>query len=89
MRGIAGLLVMWSTLTTLIALAPADIPRINEVTIDWRVLLTASLTTILTGLLVGVLPAMSSATVNPQATCRTPAADPLGAGSDAAPAPHS
>jgi putative ABC transport system permease protein len=66
--GIAGLLVMWLTLNALIALAPADLPRINEVSIDWRVLLTASLTTLVTGLLVGVLPAMSSATINPQAS---------------------
>ena len=84
------MLVMWWTLTTLIALAPADIPRINEVTIDWRVLLTASLTTILTGVLVGVLPAMSSATRQPagQPAGRQPR-HPLAAGSDAAPAPHS
>ena len=66
--GIAGLLVMWWTLSALIALAPADLPRINEVRIDWRVLLAASLTTILTGLLVGVLPAMSSAAISPQAS---------------------
>ncbi len=78
--GIAGLLVMWSTLTTLIALAPADIPRINEVTIDWRVLLAASLTTILTGLLVGVLPAMSSATVNPQASLQDASRGSVGSG---------
>jgi predicted permease len=78
--GIAGLLVMWWTLTTLVALAPADIPRINEVTIDWRVLLAASLTTILTGLLVGVLPAMSSAAVNPQATLQDATRGSVGSG---------
>ncbi len=66
--GAVGLVVMWWTLTGLLALAPADIPRIHEVSIDWRVLLTAALTTIVTGVLVGVLPAMSSAGVNPQAT---------------------
>jgi putative ABC transport system permease protein len=66
--GIAGLLVMWWTLNALIAFAPSDMPRLDDIAIDWRVLLTASLTTIFTGLLVGVLPAMSSATVNPQAS---------------------
>ena len=64
--GLVGLVVMWWTLQGLIALAPADIPRINEVTIDWRVLLTAGFTTMITGVLVGVLPALSSASVNPQ-----------------------
>jgi putative ABC transport system permease protein len=78
--GVAGLLVMWSTLTVLIALAPAGIPRINEITIDWRVLLAASLTTIFTGLLVGVLPAMSSATVNPQASLQDASRGSVGSG---------
>lgn len=66
--GVVGLVVMWWTLNGLIALAPADIPRMNEVSIDWRVLLTAGMTTMLTGILVGVLPAMSSASVNPHLT---------------------
>ena len=66
--GIVGMFVMFWTLQGLIAMAPADIPRINEVSIDWRVLLSAALTTIATGVLVGVLPALSSASVNPQAS---------------------
>ena len=40
----------------------------NEVSVDWRVLLAAGVTTMLTGVLVGVLPALSSASVNPQAS---------------------
>jgi putative ABC transport system permease protein len=78
--GIAGLLVMWWTLTALIALAPPDLPRLNDITIDWRVLLAASLTTILTGLLVGVLPAMGSATVNPQASLQEASRGSVGGG---------
>ena len=66
--GVVGMFVMFVTLRGLLAMAPADIPRIDEVSIDWRVLLTAGLTTILTGVLVGVLPALSSASVNPQAS---------------------
>jgi putative ABC transport system permease protein len=66
--GVVGLVVMWWTLGSLIALAPADIPRMSEVSIDWRVLLIAGMITMLTGGLVGVLPAMSSAGVNPQAS---------------------
>jgi len=66
--GVLGLVVMWWTLQGLIALAPADIPRINEVSVDWRVLIAAAFTTLATGMLVGVLPAMSSAGVNPQAS---------------------
>jgi len=66
--GLVGMIVMWWTVQGLIALAPAGIPRINEISIDWRVLLAAGVTTMATGLLVGVLPALSSASVNPQAS---------------------
>ena len=66
--GIVGLIVMWWTVQGLIALAPAGIPRINEVSVDWRVLLAAGATTMITGVLVGVLPALSSASVHPQAS---------------------
>jgi putative ABC transport system permease protein len=66
--GLVGMLVMWWTVQGLIALAPADLPRIHEVSIDWRVLLAAALTTMATGILVGILPALSSASVNPQAS---------------------
>ena len=66
--GLVGMLVMWWTVRGLIALAPAGIPRINEVSIDWRVLLAAGLTTMITGILVGILPALSSASVNLQAS---------------------
>jgi putative ABC transport system permease protein len=66
--GLVGMVVMFWTLQGLLAMAPAAIPRINEVSIDWRVLLAAGLTTMITGVLVGVLPALSSASVNPQAS---------------------
>jgi putative ABC transport system permease protein len=66
--GVVGLIVMWWTVQALIALAPADLPRMDEVGVDWRVLLAAALTTMVTGLLVGVLPALSSASVSPQAS---------------------
>ena len=66
--GVVGMFVMWWTVQGLIAMAPADIPRIDEVSIDWRVLVAAAITTMATGVLVGVLPALSSASVNPQAS---------------------
>jgi putative ABC transport system permease protein len=66
--GVVGLIVMWWTIQALVAFAPADLPRMNEVGVDWRVLFAAAVTTMVTGVLVGVLPAMSSASVNPQAS---------------------
>ena len=66
--GLVGMIVMWWTVRGLIAFAPADLPRMDEVAINWQVLLAAGFTTMLTGILVGVLPALSSASVSPQAS---------------------
>jgi predicted permease len=66
--GLVGMVVMFWTVQALIAFAPPDVPRMSEVAINWRVLLAAGFVTILTGVLVGVLPALSSASVNPQAS---------------------
>jgi putative ABC transport system permease protein len=66
--GLVGMIVMWWTLRGLIALAHQGIPRITEVGVDWRVLMAAGFMTMFTGLLVGLLPAVSSAGVNPQAS---------------------
>jgi putative ABC transport system permease protein len=66
--GIAGMVVMFWTVQGLVAFAPADLPRMDEVAINWRVLLAAGVVTMITGVLVGVLPALSSASVSPQAS---------------------
>ena len=66
--GLAGMVVMFWTVQGLIAFAPPDLPRMSEVAINWRVLLAAGFTTVITGVLVGVLPALSSASVSPQAS---------------------
>ncbi len=66
--GLVGMLFMRWGVQALIALAPADLPRMNEVSVDVRVVLITSLTTMITGVLVGLLPAMSSAGISPQAT---------------------
>ncbi len=66
--GLVGMLIMWWSIQGFVALAPADLPRIDEVTVDLRVLAIAGLTTMLTGVLVGLLPALSASSVNPQAS---------------------
>jgi predicted permease len=55
--GIAGLFVAWMSLRVLIAQAPLAIPRLQDVAIDAHVLLFASLLTIGSTLVVGVLSA--------------------------------
>jgi len=76
--GLVGMVVMWWTIRGLTALAPAGLPRMNEVGVNWEVLLAAGLTTMLTGVLVGVLPALSSASVNPQASLQDASRGPVG-----------
>ena len=56
--GISGVLLgMWAV-DALVALAPADAPRLNEITLDPTVLVFASLLTVVTGILFGLAPAL-------------------------------
>ena len=66
--GLIGLLFTRWGMQALVALAPPDLPRMDEVSLDLRVVLVTTATTVVTGLLVGLLPALSSASVNPRST---------------------
>jgi predicted permease len=57
------LLAIWGT-HALVALSPANIPRVETVTIDARVALFLVCATVLTGLGFGLVPALQSSTVN-------------------------
>jgi putative ABC transport system permease protein len=59
--GATGLALARYGLTALLALAPAGIPRLDEVAIDRRVLLFTLAVTALTGLLTGLFPALRNA----------------------------
>jgi putative ABC transport system permease protein len=64
--GIAGLLLaVWGT-DLLLSIAPRAIPRVQDITLDWRVVLFTMIVTIGTGLLFGMMPAiqLSSADLN-------------------------
>ncbi len=56
--GIAGVLAASWTLRLFVSLVPAKIPRLNEVSLDWRVMLFGLLVSVLTGVLFGLAPAM-------------------------------
>jgi putative ABC transport system permease protein len=62
--GICGLgLATWG-LRLLVALSPAAVPRLTEIRLDWRVLTFVLGASLLTGIVFGVLPALTSARVN-------------------------
>jgi putative ABC transport system permease protein len=58
---LVGLVFGWLTLQAFLAMAPADIPRLNEVHIDGRVLLVTLLATTLCSLSFGIAPARRAA----------------------------
>jgi len=58
--GALGLLLAYWGLRSLIAIAPADVPRLNEIGIDWRVLVFTAVVSLLTGVLFGIAPALQS-----------------------------
>jgi putative ABC transport system permease protein len=62
--GLVGLFLAWWCTSALAALAPKEIPRLNEVGIDTTVLLFSLAATLLTGLLFGLAPAMHASRVD-------------------------
>src|SRR5262249_7394259 len=58
--GMAGLTTAVITPKTVLRFVPADLPRLGEVNIDWRVLGFALLISLATGLLFGLAPAIQS-----------------------------
>ena len=61
--GAAGVVTAVGTLRFILRFVPSNIPRLNEVRIDWVVLAFALLISILTGLVFGLAPAFHSARV--------------------------
>ena len=61
--GLAGIAAAFGTLRLILDVVPANIPRLNEVRMNWVVLAFALLISILTGLLFGLAPALHSAKV--------------------------
>ena len=55
---IAGLAVAWAGLQIVVTLRPADLPRLDETTLDGPVLLFTAVLAIVTGILFGLLPAL-------------------------------
>jgi putative ABC transport system permease protein len=58
----AGLLVGRAMLSLLLALAPANLPRLQEIAMDWRVFGAGALVATLTGLAFGLAPAWHAST---------------------------
>jgi putative ABC transport system permease protein len=57
------LLASWGT-SVLVALAPADLPRLGEVRVDLRVLLFSFAVSLVSGVVFGLMPALASSKIN-------------------------
>ena len=58
--GLVGLLIAWAGIDLIAAIVPADLPRIDEIGIDNRVIAFTFIVTLISGLLFGLLPALRS-----------------------------
>jgi len=68
--GTLGLAVAWAALHVFVRTAPIDLPRVSEVAIDGRVLAFAAAVSMLSGVLVAILPAWRSARTDLEQTLR-------------------
>jgi putative ABC transport system permease protein len=75
-----GLLVVWWGIEFLIALAPAAILRLNEVTVDARVLGFTVALSLLTGIIFGLAPALQASKLDLNASLKEGARGSTGAG---------
>ncbi|HEY0380182.1 MAG TPA: ABC transporter permease [Pyrinomonadaceae bacterium] len=73
------LLAMWGV-DLLVSLSPENLPRVKEVTTDWRVLGFTLLVSILTGILFGLFPALATSKTNLTETLKEGGRTGIGAG---------
>lgn len=68
--GLLGVTCAALGLHTLLAAAPANLPRLDEILIDWHVLLFGLALSLLAGLLTGIVPALRLGRLDPQTALR-------------------
>jgi putative ABC transport system permease protein len=68
--GIAGLAVLFCTRKLLLQMIPASLPRLNDISINWSVLLFALGVSVLAGAFFGLAPALQAARLDPSHALR-------------------
>jgi len=63
--GLVGLALVFAAVPALVRHLPADLPRTSEIMVDWRVLSFASLLSVLTAIVFGLLPFLQSRRISP------------------------
>src|SRR5207247_6045833 len=62
--GIAGLAILFSLKDFLLRLVPENLPRLNEISISWSVLLFALIASVVSGVLFGLAPALQAGRID-------------------------
>jgi ABC-type antimicrobial peptide transport system permease subunit len=62
--GAAALVVLRFARTSLLAMMPADVPRLAEVHSDWRIVVLALVPSVMTGVLFGLTPALHTSAID-------------------------
>ena len=78
--GVAGLAIAWVGQRALVAAAPASVPRLDAISIDWRVVAFTAAVTVVTALLIGVVPAWRAVHENAADALRSGARASIGHG---------
>jgi predicted permease len=65
LSGVAAILIGAWGMELILSLAPADLPRMQEVHIDWRVFLFALVLSLATAILIGITPAIEATRIDP------------------------
>jgi predicted permease len=73
--GLAGVALAFAGVRLLLALVPANVPRLDEVQVNWLVLLFAAGLSTFSAIVFGILPALRSLRVPPQAALQARAAN--------------
>ncbi len=68
--GVAGIGLAWAGLSALLAVAPRDLPRLEAIAMDWRVLLFTLGLSLATGIVFGLAPALQLARTDPGQTMK-------------------
>ena len=68
--GALGLLLAYWGLKLLVAVSPDNIPRLNEIAVDWRVLFFTIMISFVTGIIFGLVPALQSSKPDLNATLK-------------------
>ena len=69
--GVGGIAIAWAGSDSFVKLWPGDLPRANEIYVDWRVLLFAAGVSVVSGIVFGMAPALRVPKRNVEQTLRS------------------